>query len=869
MKTTRRGFLQTSVAATAAGLLPKRSFGSDKDPELRAEEIAKRHRIVRDVPGPSFFEGMLLGNGDVGVVAEVRPNSLGLHLGKSDVWNIRVSEGIEPYILPWKDILKLWKRASETALKEGQSDMLYIENRVGFFGQYTERVNRSYSRPWPHPWHCGSIWFQWDPRWVRTGRQVLDPSNGLFTVELGVHEWNQRRRTVTLSTFVDRATGLISVLTDGPVPLMSVRYYSQIDRTNKPFAPIPPPEIEAKSEDGFAEFSCFQYFPAIGPTEEMPDPPKSDKDRNFSLCGRVDGSWAVKALKEDWVYLKPRSSQILRMDLIMATPRDILLDKLEHAAAVAHENHPWIMISQNRSYNKEELDTMSHARNSLMRMAEVPVSKIQQDSEARWHDFWSHSAVEIEDSDLEKIWYHNQYFLACCLRERKTAPGLFGNWNAGNIARAWHSDYHMDYNQEQIYWGVFSSNHVEQHLPYVELCQNLTPMCEKFAQENFEMPGAVFPVSAYPVPSQMIAYPVPPWAYQFSMTPWTVQSLWWHYLYTQDVDYLRKVYPMLRAAARFIAAYVKKGSDGKYHVIPTVSSENWGFTVDYRLNKDCILDLSLIAFLMDAMVKGSSLLKTDETERSRWAEIRDHLAPYPKGKESYGEVWLDVRNAPLEHVYNVPITLAPVFPGEQVGLGRGEDHLEIARRTAEVIRLEGGNDLVFQPLIRARLGMLDLKWFKEQVQYCILPNGADNDRIRQTGGRYDFPGNFDFMMHDGIWTENFALPAVLNECMMQSYTETIRLFPNTWNLGPARFRNLRAAGAFLVSARFDGKKISGISLLSEKGKTVRILNPWNDTPTTVTRQRDGREVAVKVEDGVLIFSTSAGETYHLLPHHAL
>ena len=72
-------------------------------------------------------------------------------------------------------------------------------------------------------------------------------------------------------------------------------------------------------------------------------------------------------------------------------------------------------------------------------------------------------------------------------------------------------------------------------------------------------------------------------------------------------------------------------------------------------------------------------------------------------KGPYGEVWLDILNAPAEHVYNVPITLAPVFPGEQVGIARSTAQLEMARRTARTVRLEGGNDLVYQPLIRARL----------------------------------------------------------------------------------------------------------------------------------------------------------------------
>ena len=483
--------------------------------------------------------------------------------------------------------------------------------------------------------------------------------------------------------------------------------------------------------------------------------------------------------------------------------------------------------------------------------------------ESRWRAFWSRSAVQFADKELERIWYHNQYFLACCLRPGKTAPGLFANWSTGDLGTAWHGDYHMDYNCQQVFWGTFSSNHVEQHLPYVELCQNLMGMSEKFAREKYLMPGAAFPLTAVPVPSQSVFIPSPPWAYQVSMTPWTVQSLWWQYLYTQDVDFLRRVYPMLKAAAQFVAAYVKKGDDGKYHIIPTVSPENWGFTVDFRLNKDCILDLALSQFLFDAVVEGSSVLQTDDAERARWKQIRENLAPYPKGKGPYGEVWLDVVDAPEEHVYNVPITLAPVFPGEQVGIGRGSQDWALARHTASVVRLEGGNDLVYQPLIRARLGMLDLDWFKREVRYCSLSNGVANDRVRQIIGRYDDSSDFDGMMYIGFWTENFALPAVLNECMMQSYTGIIRLFPNTQNLGPARFANLRASGAFLVSASYDGKIVSGVSVLSEKGKTARIASPWESGGIKVFRGKNGGSVPVRSEGEAFVFNTNPGETYRI------
>jgi alpha-L-fucosidase 2 len=82
------------------------------------------------------------------------------------------------------------------------------------------------------------------------------------------------------------------------------------------------------------------------------------------------------------------------------------------------------------------------------------------------------------------------------------------------------------------------------------------------------------------------------------------------------------------------------------------------------------------------------------------------------------------------------------------------------------------------------------------------------------------------MMRMGIWTENLALPAVLNECMLQSYSGVIRLFPNTTNLGKARFRHLRAKGAFLVSAAWDGHSVTEAEIVSEKGAPARLASPW-------------------------------------------
>ena len=878
MKTTRREFLQTSAMVSLAVVGPPtvsaqnaRSSPKGTLRRIDAFERASGHTMVRTKPGPTYFEGMLLGNGDVGVCAVVRPDALALHISKSDCWDIRVTEESDKEVRPFSEILEMWRKASAELKAKG--DSLSVEDAESF-RSYVQKVGASYGKVWPRPWGCGTVWLKWDSRWVEPKTYSLNPANGLFTLDLTIKTLRDPERAVSLTAFVDWESGRLTVATDVPVPDLSVIYSPQIDgfhssdfdsgHVEAQPEQLPRPELQQVANGSGGEFSCFQYFPAIGPSESNPNPPHSLMDRNFALRGRVAGAWSTSRVDSSKsLVFTPKGSRTLRLDVAVATPRDILLKKLEAQSSAGKDPASWITIPQTHAYTADELDTMTFTGRSLTDAASLPFEDWKHRSEARWREFWSASAVNILDPDLERIWYHNQYFLACCLRKHKTAPGLFANWSYGNIGSAWHGDYHLDYNCQQGYWGVFSSNHVEMHQPYVELIENLRPMSERFAHDSFNLPGAFFPLSAYPVPSQIVPYPVPPWGYQICMTPWAVQSLWWQFLYTRNEKYLARVYPTMRAAVRFLAAFLTKEDDGFYHVFPSVSSENWGCTVDFKLNKDCILDLVLIKFVLDAMVSASDILGQDTAERQHWKEISANLAPYPKAQGPFGEVWVDIINAPPEHVYNVPITLAPVFPGEQVGLDTGQKFIEIATLTAKTMRLEGGNDLVSQPLIQARLGMLDLHWFKKQHEYCMLPDGVSNDRVRESGGRYSLTTDFDFMMRMGLWCENFAAPVVLNECMLQSYTGTIRLFPNTVNLGPASFDNLRAVGAFLVSAAHDGKCVVRFEVLSEKGAKLHFVNPWGQKAVRITRLHDGGPVEAQNKGDLWSLQTDVGECYSI------
>jgi hypothetical protein len=305
MKTNRRESLQTTaLASLAAAHSPhsasseSRANGISTSEPLSASDIARKHTIVRDTPSASFFEGMLLGNGDVGACVVVRPDALGIHIGKNDCWDIRVSEDIANHVLPFREVLQLWQRAGEEAKLIGKPDMLYIETGVDFFREYSQKVGTSYDgKKWPRPWPCGTIWINWDPTWVEPRQHTLDLATGLFTLTLRSTTFENESTRVQLSVFIDWETGLVFASTDQALPLRSIVYSPEVDgfhtgpfesgKSKNTFELLPPPETSSATPPDFAEFSSFQYLPALGPTGDLPSRPRTDKDRNFTVHGRI------------------------------------------------------------------------------------------------------------------------------------------------------------------------------------------------------------------------------------------------------------------------------------------------------------------------------------------------------------------------------------------------------------------------------------------------------------------------------------------------------------------------------------------------------------------------------------------------------
>ena len=75
---------------------------------------------------------------------------------------------------------------------------------------------------------------------------------------------------------------------------------------------------------------------------------------------------------------------------------------------------------------------------------------------------------------------------------------------------------------------------------------------------------------------------------------------------------------------------------------------------------------------------------------------------------------------------------------------------------------------------------------------------------------------------------NFAFASGVQEMLLQSHTGTIRVFPaipEDWK--DVSFSNLRAMGAFLVSAERRDGEVTRLGIYSEKGGRLSVLSPVN------------------------------------------
>lgn len=794
--------------------------------EFLPYEQAKQHAIVRNSPAPDFFEGALIGNGAMGVVICTRPDAVMLRFGHNDVWDIRIAEDNREEIGTFQEVFEKVK-AIDPGLKRLEDDPWY--------DGYKRMAAENYRKPYPRPFPCGSVILGFDRREVELIGHILDISSGMVSIKLLLN--NEDNAYLKVFTDMEKDRVWMKLVDDRGMHLPDC--FNRINVIPDVTTPEEFPGFTLQDIRGGISFK--QIMPYEEP-QEYDKEKGHEKDRAFSLSV-IMADALEKRERIDWNG-NVKNMAVMEYALQQDKPFWLCAELRNGLASEINED-----FSEFKSLEEEDFD---NARVS---------------SEEIWRDFWSKSGICLKDKELESIWYRNLYFFNCATKSGVNCPGLFANWSFNNIGTAWHGDYHMNYNTQQPFWATFSSNHLELNEPYVELIAFISEVASIWAKDYYRMRGAFYPHSAYPVDMTMNPYPVPTWGWEIFETPWAVQGVWWHYLYAPDKKFLEeRAFPLIKEATEFMIDYMTRPEahgpqwgDNKYHVFPTVPPELYGLRPGFKYNSDCLVDLTFIKFLFNAYMKSVDILGVQGQEKKNMDDVRKILNNYPgyptAVSDQYGEVFVSVRGESTETVYNVPNNLMTVFPGEDHGLHSDKKTRQILANSKRNNQNEGGNELVFHHLQAARIGMLDLDFFKRAVRYCTLPNATSADYTLQVNGRYNDHTHPKWMGKMGIWFENFGLPAVINECMMQSYNGIIRMFPNWPDDQDAAFKTLRAVGGFLVSGSMKDGVVQEISIICENDNELQMYNPWGADAGVMAvsdgaeRIMEGHIIRMKVKKG--------------------
>ena len=414
------------------------------------------------------------------------------------------------------------------------------------------------------------------------------------------------------------------------------------------------------------------------------------------------------------------------------------------------------------------------------------------------------------DGSFASLYFQfGRYLLLSSSRPGSLPATLQGIWN-DSMEPCWDSKYTININTEMNYWPAEMCGLAECHLPLFDhlfrMWENGRHVaremygCRGFvAHHNTDIWGDCAPQDIY-VPA----------TYWVMGAAWLCTHIWRHYLYTLDLVFLKKMYPILEDAVLFFHDFLIE-VDGKLMTCPSVSPENTYILPDGA--RGCVgvgaaMDNEILRDLMEEYLKASQLLgiHTDmEEETKRILEKIPKLSIGRGGRlmewrEDYEEQEPGHRH--ISHLY-------ALYPSDQITPDKTPELAEAARKTLERRLSCGGGHTGWSCAwivnFYARLGDGEraLENLNKLWKNSTFANLMDNHPM----------GNGYVFQIDG----NLGAAAAIAEMLVQSDEDRVKLLPalpKYWRRGS--IRGIVVAGGAVLDVDWQDGRLTECTALSSR-----------------------------------------------------
>lgn len=494
-------------------------------------------------------------------------------------------------------------------------------------------------------------------------------------------------------------------------------------------------------------------------------------------------------------------------------------------------------------------DYVGVARKLAAGLDEAGIEALRKAHAEWWRGFWGRSFVEIGDKALEQRYYLSHYVMASCSRDPKFPPGLFGTWVTTD-SPGWAGDYHLNYNHMAPFYGLYSSNHIEQADPYHAPILDFMEKAKAYAKAELKCRGVYYPVGIGPKGTETSKWGTydrkgdsSPGLFcgQKSNAGYCLVNIALRWRHTYDPAYARRLYPFVREVATFWEDYLTWDSAGGRYVI-----ENDAVHENTFGDFNPIVSLAFVQLAMETALDMSAELGIDGGRHEKWRHIHKHISRFPTqekgGKTVFryterGTAWWRGNTLGIQHIY----------PGRAIGPESAPELLEIGRNTIDVMGRwvdNNGSNSFFPAAVRVGYDPnVILRKLHEYVTRHCQPNG--------------------FAAHNPHGIENCStVPNTINMMLCMGHLGVLRVFGVWPRDRDARFGDIRAEGAFLVSSQLAKGQVQYVRILSERGRACVLVNPWPGK--AVVLYRDGKQ-SVTLRGERLKLTTAAGEEILLGP----
>ena len=452
-----------------------------------------------------------------------------------------------------------------------------------------------------------------------------------------------------------------------------------------------------------------------------------------------------------------------------------------------------------------------------------------------WHAYYSASFVSLPDTRFETVYWTQMYKLGSATRADRPMIDTAGIWQTPS---RW-PFVTWDFNVQYCYYPMTTANRLR-------LAMSLVNTIDKYRDNLIKN---VRPIewqedSAYlSINTGLDLYqPKDIDCRSFQNTGghlvWAMHACWLVYRYSMDERVLRQtIYPTLRRAVNY-QLHLLEERDGRYHMPVTHSPE-------YGDAPDCNYELALLRWGCRALLRASERLQIDDPLRRRWKDVLDRLVEYPKDETGF-MVGRGVPFAKPHRHFSHFMMLHPLYlvtveePGTR----------ELARKTLDHWLTINEED--FKKKANWG-GLASFTHTSASMTYAAIGDG--NNALEQLERFLDNPVH----QRNSMDAYNGANPCLetplsaahcIHEMLLQSWGDKIRVFPavpDAWE--DVVFRDLRAEGAFLLSAVRKRGKTRWIRIESLSGEPCRVLAQFDEDPRILAdRPLSPEKVAENVWD---------------------